>query len=868
MMYPRRYGATALLAFVLTGVAAAQGPARPTARESHGTVARSARDTTVTASRRYGASGVHRFLLGANYRDLWAAPITVPVLDLGRFGGGLTPLKEGGNAQTRNLHLRGGDGKEYVFRPIYKEVLELPDEFRKTVVAQVFADGLSASHPAATVMAPAFMEAAGVLHPDPQMAVMPDDERLGEFRGHFAGKLGTIEVFPEDPEHRRGFGGAVDVIDSEDLLENLNESPATRVDAHALLTARLVDMVIGDNDRHPGQWKWARLREDSTAPWIPIPRDRDKAFVSYEGALLSAARWILPNLVTFRHTHPRALFVNALEFDRRLLAPLDRADFDSTARFLARAFTDSVIESAVRAMPAEYQRLEPDLTSRIRARRNELPSAAMKYYGSLFHVADLHASDAAEHATVERHDDGTVDVTVRYAGRVRFTRRFLPSETAEVRLYLHGGDDTTVVTGASGGMMVRVIGGNGSDVLTDQSRSGAHTRFYELDGPEASRDDSTGYDPDTAWNQRPAVRVNGQNLTPIRDYGVSLSPTFRFRTESGMGIIPLIGVKRVQYGFRQYPYASRMSFEVGYSTALAAWEARLRTDVRRENSRLFWTTETEATQLMSGRFSGFGNQVALPDEEDLTRVRRTQYRFQPAVAWSVTPVTELSIGPVIKYTATDSVRDHVIAGLAPYGFPRFGQAGIVVTLAHESTRQAPHVKAHHAMVADEAARGFTLDVSAAAYPAMLDARSAFGSVAAVATAFHALPLPLTPVLAVRAGGQQVFGEYPYFEAAYLGGTRSLRSVHRQRYAGDASLYGSAELRVPIARFGFILPWDTGVFGFVDAGRVYVDGASPGGWHTGTGGGLWIGVLRSSTSLTVTFTNSRERKILYGLGFAY
>ena len=89
---------------------------------------------TVQASQKYGASGVHRFLLGDNYRDHWATPIKVPVLHLDKYAGGLTALEEGGNAQTRNLHLRGKDGREYVFRPVFKEVLELPEVFHNTLI--------------------------------------------------------------------------------------------------------------------------------------------------------------------------------------------------------------------------------------------------------------------------------------------------------------------------------------------------------------------------------------------------------------------------------------------------------------------------------------------------------------------------------------------------------------------------------------------------------------------------------------------------------------------------------------------------------------------------------------------------------------
>jgi hemolysin activation/secretion protein len=84
----------------------------------------------------------------------------------------------------------------------------------------------------------------------------------------------------------------------------------------------------------------------------------------------------------------------------------------------------------------------------------------------------------------------------------------------------------------------------------------------------------------------------------------------------------------------------------------------------------------------------------------------------------------------------------------------------------------------------------------------------------------------------------------------MGGRSMLRSLDAQRYAGDASLYGSVELRLPLFKFAFIVPLDVGIFGVVDAGRVYLNGDSPGGWHSAKGVGFWIGVPDPSTAVRV------------------
>ena len=56
--------------------------------------------------------------------------------------------------------------------------------------------------------------------------------------------------------------------------------------------------------------------------------------------------------------------------------------------------------------------------------------------------------------------------------------------------------------------------------------------------------------------------------------------------------------------------------------------------------------------------------------------------------------------------------------------------------------------------------------------------------------------------------------------------------------------------------------EIGVIGLADAGRVVVDGESPGGWHTGYGGGVWVSPVGVSTTVSAVVAHSNENTRVY------
>jgi hypothetical protein len=816
---------------------------------------------TVVAGPEYDAGGLYAALFGRGRQELWRTPVRVPVLDLARHAGGLRPTEAGGGKQTKSLRFRGGDGREYQFRSVRKDLYTLPADLRRTFAGKVVRDQLKSHHPAAAVVSAPLVAAAGVLHPVPALVVMPDDPRLGEFRAEFAGMLGTIEERPNEGEDGgEGFAGAAQVIGTPRLLERIEEGPEDVVDARAFLDARLTDLFLGDWDRHQDQWRWARFGEGTPRVWQPVPRDRDQAFVRFDGLALNLVRNRFPRVVRFGPTYRdlHGLTFSARDLDRRLLAELERPAWDSAVARLQGRWTDAVIDAAVARMPPEWRAKNGDELRRdLRARRERLDGAAAWLYRRLAREAEVHATDETDRATVERLPSGDVSLTVATAqGAPYFRRLYRAGETEELRLYLHGGDDVATVRGAGARMKVRVLGGGGDDALADSSTApgGRRTRLYDDRGDNVLAPGGEATVSTRAF-EAPEVAPDAV-AAPWRDWGRATYAVPWAGYRSDLGVVLGGGIERVRYGFRQVPYSSRVVVRARWAWAVREGAAEYVGDFRRPASPTSFAVRALASGLELTRFHGYGNDAPLVGDDAFHRARNRQVLLE--AGWRrplAGPVTGYA-GPVARYA--DTPDDGGFLALAqPYGAGRFGQAGARAELAVDTRDHAT-----------APTRGVRAALGGSAWPAVWDVEEAFGEAHADAAAYLTAPVALRPTLALRAGGKRVWGVAPFHEAAFVGGAETVRGFREQRFAGDAAIWGNAELRLELFNFAFLIPGTVGVHGMADAGRVYVDGASPGGWHTSHGGGAWLRVLDDGPALSLTVARGEETRVYAGAGFRF
>jgi hemolysin activation/secretion protein len=136
-----------------------------------------------------------------------------------------------------------------------------------------------------------------------------------------------------------------------------------------------------------------------------------------------------------------------------------------------------------------------------------------------------------------------------------------------------------------------------------------------------------------------------------------------------------------------------------------------------------------------------------------------------------------------------------------------------------------------------------------------DVRERYGSVRGLAAGYF--PLGSRSLLAVEIEGKKVYGEYPFFEAASLGGRGSIGGYKANRYSGDSSLLGSTELRFRVARLKFPIPGTVGVLGGANVGRVFWEDEDSSKWHPAAGGGVFFEMLRGLSVFSLSFWRGRD-----------
>ncbi len=849
-----------------------------------------ARDTVqVIPGEHHAAGSLHRTIYGDLWRDLWTTPIDVPVLDLQTTGGGLRPTMTDDNALS--LRFEGDDGRSYTFRPIdIAPATLLPNRAEMTFAEDLVQDLASAGNPVGSIVVAPLLDAVDIVNARPYLVVLPDDPVLGQHRTKFAGMLGTFAEYPSvQPDGSSEFYGFARIDDAEAMAAGLRRQNTNRVDRVDYLKSRLVDYVINDWGRAFEGYRWGLDLADGTGTYRPIYYEQGRALSRYDGLLPWTAAIHFREIEGIDNGSPSIedLTWNGRLLDRRFLAPIGRQQWDSTTAWVISQLSDAVIAEGITRMPPAIRATAgAEITRLLATRRASLSGASDELYRLVRSEPELRGSDGDEYVLVERFFDEEVRVSFyrrdpasgQANGDPYLVSSFRGEETDEIRIRLLDGNDKAVVTGeVPSSIDVRIDGGAGIDELVDESKvSGTFlitpipdaetsTWFYDSDedsrlvgGPSTSID-RTSYpewnSDTTAWH--PPYRNEGSRT--------SVAPWLSLNSDEGLFLG--LSLQSLDYGFRQPEYETRTSIGAGYAFGTNAFTAAFDGEFRAviPGSALFVSLFASDLAVLS--FYDYGNRTGFDTALDTAGYYDiAQRQFTASFDLRVPRSGEFGLsfgleGSHIRTRLEDSpIRD----SLKLYGIEPITLLGarLGIELDHRDAVSAP-------------TSGVFVAVDARLYPELLENRVTFAVLEAEARTYLSWEVLRPTTLALRGRVESIFGEQnPYFKAAFLGGNRTLRGYPSNRFAGDRSLLGNAELRMHLFDFSFLTRNRFGIVGFAEGGRVFFDGEFEpaqsflASWHWGYGGGIALSIIEPDYLLVFTVGESEEQQIGYYINLGY
>lgn len=786
-------------------------------------------------------TGTHRFLLGENYRNLWATPVKFRVFHISQEKGGLKILQLGGGMQTRSLRLQDSTGQEWVLRTIqkYPEKI-LPVNLRQTIAKDIVQDQISAEHPFASITVPPLAKALGVLHAHPELVYVPDDPALGEYRKNFSNQVYLFEEREPVDLHK------TDNTDkTQDKLQKDNDNA---IDQHMVLRARLLDMLLGDWDRHEDQWRWEPVKNDKGSTYQPVPRDRDQVYNSSNGLFpwLVSRHLLMAKFQTYkgRIRSIDGWNLNGRNVDRYFLNGLSEQDWKQEISYVQQTLTDKLINDAVRKMPDTiYQLSGKKIASLLIQRRNALMEQGLHYYRFISKMVQVSASEKREKFDITNEPDGKVSVTINKVkkdgdlAQVIYQRTFDPAVTNEVRLYGMGGADMFVMHGSNNSpIKVRIIGADNNDTFTiDSTIQGKGNRYlYETPGYKNKLADNSQarlrVTADTAQTNFHRLGFKYDFLQPLilgsynKDYGVQFVGDFIYQKQ----------------GFGREPYAFRQSLLVDYGFATNA----LKLDYNGDFKKVWGFTDLEVNVLSKGpnytsNFFGIGNNTVFVNSGS----KQIEY-YRNIYDYIGTDVRAKHVYG--KWTLTAGVAAQYYNGDNDDNYNKYLNVYNQEHPAENVFNAEEYVGAVAGATFDNRDKGvFPHDgvywnTELTGLEGLNSNSNTFGQVKSEFGFYVNPDKDSVLVIANRIGGGTTFGNAAFFQQLQLGGSQNLRGYYTGRFTGKTMAYENFEVRIKLLDFAsYLLPGTLGIVGFNDVGRVWTPGESSDKWHDGYGGGIYF-----------------------------
>ncbi|MEM6274531.1 MAG: hypothetical protein AAF735_04745 [Myxococcota bacterium] len=830
------------------------------------------------------------WVIGDFYRDSYTLKLDFDVLNVDAMEGGLTPVSIGGGSQTNSIRFIGPDGTQWAARAATKDSTRyLPYPFNRVRPIRYFLEeGFTGIHPSAATTVPALAEALGILHTKPKLMYLPDQTGLGEFRGFIGDEVILLERRPKEPKEgalpaHLGGGlspvGETDYKSTTDTLEKVRNKPwKHEIDQEGWLRARLLDILLGDWDRHQDQWRFAKLTlENDHKYYVPIPRDRDQACAHYDGAFLFLARMAIPEIRRLRPFDADIgdvtwVTYNARPVDAIFLSRIGKERWMQIAREVQSKITDEVIAKGMSSWPkSAYDLHGRDIETKLRSRRDQIVDAAEKFFYQVNEAVEVLGSEKSDRIELSYPDDERLTVRLKRrkegeAGTPYFERTFHADETEEIRIFALDGEDELLVSGTPhSDIQVRFIGGTDDDrvaaVGSDDMSARGIAVYDRDDGAEI--DSSISINDERSGNSyRNQYDFNDPHHQPTK---ASAVPSFLINADDGLllqgsGSIVLGGFKRV-------PFASSHTLSAAVATTTAGVQGSYvglfpgTLGPLDQELRLSGTTP-----LYTRNFFGYTSEFADPNDQptgrEFFRLRKSNVELRHGISGALLSGTlRLGLRGLGQFVDVEATEDRFIVESADISDQELSSRVYIGSQAFAELSTLDN--------ASYPKRGFftqLLSTVRSDVTSGTDERigtSGFFSVAA--GTFIPFDRSQRFVLGTRAKFQHVVGDFPFYHAPTLG-DQDLRAYNDEQLSGNGVFAQSVDLRVELFRFREGLPGTIGVAASLDHGFAFGSLVADEEYNVIAGGTVFWSIL-DFVGLQVSYYQGLDEgsRLTFGLG---
>ncbi len=336
-------------------------------------------------------SEFYQKFLGKGYRQTWGQAVTMKVFDINEFDEDFQCIKIGGGSQTTSLKFSNADGCIYSLRSVNKDAQGMVSAFwQYTPLRLLLRDQISALMPYGRLMVTPLYRALNIPSQNPKLYFIPYDPAMDEScQKEMAGNVAILDLDWDEQNPCTDSLIRGNIIGKTGDMLLYADTYNIHIDTGQFLMCRLLDIMIGDFDRHNGNWAWMRHHSSQQAAIQAIPQDRDAAFAKFGGIFSNIVKVFYTKFQPYKPDIEdiEGYLINRPSFEPDFFADVSKTTWQQAATQMQKNLTGKVLTEAIQQIPPEVgQEVKNEIFETMQYRRDHLLQIAEQLY-DIYHTA-------------------------------------------------------------------------------------------------------------------------------------------------------------------------------------------------------------------------------------------------------------------------------------------------------------------------------------------------------------------------------------------------------------------------------------------------------------------------------------------------